>query len=772
MESKQSKSPQGGSTPTEELKAISYDQTKADRPPVAVKHAFSAERLFAGHAHGHNSISNTTSSPALKFPSHLEEDVRRDSGLAPSSLQAKDSRTTLTGDDRSATSMTSAPSIPQIRVDEDVPHPSQVTESKLSIYKKRSIEDGCQSQNDAPFRGITMDIPTGGFEDISPDRFNFSKRGSIMFDSKTANGSNGRANGAVRGGSRRITSTRPILPPPKVLSTDEEALSQKVRSMYEAGLEDFPEPKERSNLNQEGGDAGQVNEDLTLRETNSWLSASRKASNTDAASEASMSARSLATNKAPSFKREDTELAGGLEDWQNVEVGNVDRYGFILPRSSTSGTLGGVNRQSSAPEPQRLQRVSTSLQLATEAPRRKHTIRRTPSNAKSTKSLNEEKPNRQASKRSARPPSSQGSFHGSIGGTSSKLRYATNKLPHNKDRKVMDEAGDMLTLPPGLTDMSETEGSSPAARELKKKEWQREEKWRKMAKVVSKGAGGSGMVFAFDTTNPKLVERTWKGIPDRWRATAWHSFLAASAKKSKVALSDEELIQIYLECQDQSSPDDVQIDIDVPRTINSHIMFRRRYRGGQRLLFRVLHAMSLYFPDTGYVQGMAALAATLLAYYDEENAFVMLVRLWQHRGLDELYKSGFEGLMEALDDFEKHWLAGGEIAVKLVRSSHLERSHEWLYPVASCSCMADTKHFRPNWGSRQPHMAHDGTSPYSTTRYPFPHSYGSGMFLCSSEMQATYLRPRLGRNPAGLARHLTYSTRRLRRLSMGHETSS
>lgn len=229
----------------------------------------------------------------------------------------------------------------------------------------------------------------------------------------------------------------------------------------------------------------------------------------------------------------------------------------------------------------------------------------------------------------------------------------------------MDEAGDMLTLPPGRSDTLEND-DSPAARELKKKEWQREEKWRKMAKIASKDAHGGGMIFTFDVHNPKLVERTWKGIPDRWRATAWYSFLSASAKKAG-SPSDQELVQVFNECQDQGSPDDVQIDIDVPRTISSHIMFRRRYRGGQRLLFRVLHAMSLYFPETGYVQGMAALAATLLAYYDEENSFVMMVRLWQHRGLGELYKSGFEGLMDALDDFEKHWLAGGEIGAKLVR---------------------------------------------------------------------------------------------------------
>ncbi len=62
---------------------------------------------------------------------------------------------------------------------------------------------------------------------------------------------------------------------------------------------------------------------------------------------------------------------------------------------------------------------------------------------------------------------------------------------------------------------------------------------------------------------------------------------------------------------------------------------------------------------------MAALAATLLCYYDEEMAFVMLVRLWQLRGLERLYQSGFDGLMQALEEFEKRWLANGEVAVKL-----------------------------------------------------------------------------------------------------------
>ncbi|KAJ3552216.1 hypothetical protein NPX13_g11168 [Xylaria arbuscula] len=204
------------------------------------------------------------------------------------------------------------------------------------------------------------------------------------------------------------------------------------------------------------------------------------------------------------------------------------------------------------------------------------------------------------------------------------------------------------------------------AAELKRKEGKRSEKWRKMAKIMKPGSEGQGTIFHFDAKNPKLIERTWKGIPDCWRSAAWYSFLASSAKADQVNyVSDDELMAAFRRLVEEPSPDDTQIDLDVPRTINQHIMFRRRYRGGQRLLFRVLHAMSLYFPETGYVQGMATLAATLLSYYDEEQCFIMLVRLWQFRGLNRIYQSGFVELMGALKDFETHWLNDKDVAENL-----------------------------------------------------------------------------------------------------------
>lgn len=231
----------------------------------------------------------------------------------------------------------------------------------------------------------------------------------------------------------------------------------------------------------------------------------------------------------------------------------------------------------------------------------------------------------------------------------------------------MDEASEMLTVAPSFQNIVEEMQVEKMSEAVKKKEWERAEKWRKMAKVLKNGSGGGdpkgkGMEFEFDSKNPKLIERTWKGIPDRWRAAAWWSFLATSARSENakgagvVVASEEQIIADFHRSQPRSSPDDVQIDLDVPRTIGRHVMFRKRYSGGQRLLFRVLHALSIYFPTTGYVQGMASLAATLLCYFDEEKTFVMLVRMWILRGLDRLYQPGFEGLMMALREFEGSWL--------------------------------------------------------------------------------------------------------------------
>ncbi|KAI5927936.1 rab-GTPase-TBC domain-containing protein [Camillea tinctor] len=430
--------------------------------------------------------------------------------------------------------------------------------------------------------------------------------------------------------------SRPMPPSIRLISEELEKESQKVRSLYESG-EDLHWEEGRRHSSPEPRLLVSPDED-----ENDSLANLPRGRHTRPTS-ASTSSLHVSIAIRPH------ELAGGVEDWEGVDGHDVDRYGFITPHRSTSrpATSSGSMSVRFSPRKQRnvlTRKDSNPLSLG---------LRRLPSRKLSARSLHT-----QASELSTASRRS----------TRSALRQATNLLPHNRDRRLVDQAGDLLALQPGLSHISEDETAEKVALELKYKEAQRSDKWRRMAKVVRPGPEGQGMLFEFDIKQPKIVERTWKGIPDCWRAAAWYSFLATSAKASpKPFISDEEIKADFHRLLEIPSPDDGQIDLDVPRTINQHIMFRKRYRGGQRLLFRVLHNLSLYFPETGYVQGMAPLAATFLSYYDEESCFVMLVRLWKFRGLNRIYQSGFEELISALKDFEANWLgtSGQDVAKKL-----------------------------------------------------------------------------------------------------------
>ena len=660
----------------ESLKGIPYEDTTPAKPPIPITVATPPSSSSHASLNGFSALqwpkNNQRLSPQAARLKQ-QKDVRRDSGLAPSSSTARDSRTTLGTDVDSSSSIRHSPSFPSFSAADETSIPQSLDHGSARNAPTQSSEDAIDVPTipQAPFTGILTEIPTGSFEDLTvPGKVEFSKRGSMFIAGKKANNANGSALGS-RGviGSRRQLNG-PLLGsqqslPSRVLSADDEALSYKVRSMYEGG--GAKEPDWVMELHNNMGN-GRIEEELdhSISRTGSQ---SRDIPETHMNGVASLRVPSHpgsgSSKRDSSVAREETELAGGIEDWGNLNGDDVDRYGFIVARKLSSQASSVKSFQATATDTPRLQRVSTLLQLASDRPRRQRSNARRRATAQSPARSAETPSTSRASSTIIRPASSQSSYR-TINGKESRIRSATNRLPHNKDRRCVDEAGDMLTLPPGLADIVEDEEGSSLADAQKKREWEREEKWRKMAKVVKNTRHGGGMVFEFDTRSPKLIDRTWKGIPDRWRATAWHAFLTASAKKRKGSPSDDELITIFQRLLDQGSPDDVQIDIDVPRTINSHIMFRRRYRGGQRLLFRVLHCLSIYFPDTGYVQGMAALAATLLCYFDEEMTFVMLVRLWQLRGLERLYQSGFDGLMQALEEFQKDWLGRGEVAAKFL----------------------------------------------------------------------------------------------------------
>ncbi|KAM0426976.1 hypothetical protein ACHAPT_007874 [Fusarium lateritium] len=432
---------------------------------------------------------------------------------------------------------------------------------------------------------------------------------------------------------RRASPQGQMSPPDiRVLAADVEKESQKVRSLYTVGDGSRGEPGKRRSYCERLEPTPEVpSEENELDPVRGRLSPAWQMP-------------ASGSTFSPRF-----EVVGGLEDWDDLDGAHVDRYGFITlppPPGSRVGT-------------------PTETRSASGSPRRRNVLLKRDAYGLSSPLSGRRTPTRKVSARSLNTQTSELSLSTSLRSSRSVIRQASNLLPHNRDRRWMDEAGDMLNQTPSLQDIVDEIQAEKLTEVMKRKEWERSEKWRRMAKVVRKGSEGQGMEFEFDAKNPKLIERTWKGIPDRWRGAAWWSFMATSAREHKDSTAEDRIVAEFHRLQLRSSPDDVQIDLDVPRTISRHIMFRRRYRGGQRLLFRVLHAISIYFPETGYVQGMASLAATLLCYFDEEKCFVMLVRMWRLRGLARLYRPGFEELMAAMNDFSANWL-NKEVASKLV----------------------------------------------------------------------------------------------------------
>lgn len=69
----------------------------------------------------------------------------------------------------------------------------------------------------------------------------------------------------------------------------------------------------------------------------------------------------------------------------------------------------------------------------------------------------------------------------------------------------------------------------------------------------------------------KLRERIYKGVPDRWRRAVWALLISRKADE-RVYPPDK-----YQQLVEQPSEYDIQIDLDVPRTISGHVMFRTRY---------------------------------------------------------------------------------------------------------------------------------------------------------------------------------------------------
>ncbi|XP_060625569.2 USP6 N-terminal-like protein [Anolis sagrei] len=165
----------------------------------------------------------------------------------------------------------------------------------------------------------------------------------------------------------------------------------------------------------------------------------------------------------------------------------------------------------------------------------------------------------------------------------------------------------------------------------KLQEIERVDKWLKMLRKWGKYRNSE-----------KMFRRVYKGIPLQVRGQVWSLLLDIE----KIKMENEGKYEKMKEQAKDFSSEIKQIDLDVNRTFRNHIMFRDRYGVKQQALFHVLSAYSVYNTEVSYCQGMSQIAAILLMYLNEEDAFWALAQLLtnQRHAMHGFFIPGFPKL--------------------------------------------------------------------------------------------------------------------------------
>ncbi|XP_022978588.1 EVI5-like protein isoform X1 [Cucurbita maxima] len=179
---------------------------------------------------------------------------------------------------------------------------------------------------------------------------------------------------------------------------------------------------------------------------------------------------------------------------------------------------------------------------------------------------------------------------------------------------------------------------------VQEREERRVRKWRKMI-----GIGGSDWKH-YVRRKPHVVKRRIrKGIPDCLRGLVWQ-LISGSRDLLLMNPGVYEQLVIY-----ETSASELDIIRDISRTFPSHVFFQQRHGPGQRSLYNVLKAYSVFDRNVGYVQGMGFLAGLLLLYMSEEDAFWLLVALLKgavHAPMEGLYLAGLPLVQQYLFQFD------------------------------------------------------------------------------------------------------------------------
>jgi hypothetical protein len=239
-----------------------------------------------------------------------------------------------------------------------------------------------------------------------------------------------------------------------------------------------------------------------------------------------------------------------------------------------------------------------------------------------------------------RPPSQRLIFRTSYGFFTVPSHDRLIRLPSRPLRKRLApvRVGSKSALSHAVSVSSLPAASSPL------KEQMRVAKWGRMMEVVSRDHGGN--IESWDVKASKahkLRRRVYKGIPDRWRSAAWEMLIdrySRTGPEANVKLGD-----CYHEDLEKPSSYDIQIDLDVPRTISGHIMFRTRYGLGCVSVPALIPALSELLPS-GNVPFSTSCTRS---HYDAHN--VATCRAWALSPQPSYATSSLKRFMQPSSDY-------------------------------------------------------------------------------------------------------------------------
>ncbi|OLY84180.1 GTPase-activating protein GYP5 [Smittium mucronatum] len=150
-------------------------------------------------------------------------------------------------------------------------------------------------------------------------------------------------------------------------------------------------------------------------------------------------------------------------------------------------------------------------------------------------------------------------------------------------------------------------------------------------------------VNSIKRTTPHLISaKIRNGIPSKLRGVVWQGL---SHGRSTY------LQTMYYQLVKEHSPHERIIMRDLPRTFPNIEVFKDGSGDGQKRLFNILKAYSLYDAEVGYCQGLGFVIGPLMMNMGECEAFCVLVRLMETYDLRGMFTEDMDGLHLRLFQF-------------------------------------------------------------------------------------------------------------------------